>query len=292
MLACIFVLRLPLPEPPDRYLLTEATLVADETEQPVRLPYHLPAGPPGPAPQTFTLSFERPASEARQGLVGDRAPLHQRASRSRSTAPSSSTAAAIPPPTGRTATCRRSSPSRPCCCATGRMLLTIRLHVWGPLTGFLDQRLCRARTQALRPAYDNRIAAVPDAAGRVFRLAGHPCRPARRDVVQAAPRAGLWGACRRHGARRRSGVRPGCRVMQSSLCRAECRPHRLGAARSRLRARLRRRLSRLEIAAIRLGDFRAGISGRRHADCSATAGWCATRLSAARPSRRCSCRWS
>ena len=58
VLACILLLRLPLPEPSARYGLTEAVLVDGEIRRPVGLPYHLP--PLAGQPQLLALSFERP----------------------------------------------------------------------------------------------------------------------------------------------------------------------------------------------------------------------------------------
>ena len=89
-------------------------------------------------------------------------------------------------------------------------------------------------------------------------MAGDPCRAARRDVGDAAPRAGLWRACRRHGARRAAGFRRNA-ARPIPLCRADLRADRLGAARGGMRGDLRHRVSRIEAAALFLAAVRAGL---------------------------------
>ena len=104
-----------------RYQLTEAMLSADGADIPSACHISCRPDPATTAPQVFTLSFDRPAGARDQAWSVLRAPLHQRASRSRSTAPSSSTAGDIRRPTGLTATRRRSRRFRPCCCMTAPM---------------------------------------------------------------------------------------------------------------------------------------------------------------------------
>lgn len=152
VLACILLLRLPLPEPSARYGLTEAVLVDGEIRRPVGLPYHLP--PLAGQPQLLALSFERPPGEsgriwsvmlprfisgvevAVNGTIILDSRLHPAANRADRNSPE---IAVIPESLLR----------------GGTNMLTVRLHAWGPLTGFLD-RVFVGPDEALRSAYEGR----------------------------------------------------------------------------------------------------------------------------------------
>jgi signal transduction histidine kinase len=155
VVACFLLLRLPLPEPPERYRLTEAVLSVGGSEEPVRLPHLLSSSPDPNKPQLFTLSFERPASGhgktwsvmvprfvsgveiAVNGAVildSRRDPVANR--------PDRNTPVIAPIPDALV--------------HDGPNELTIRLYAWGPLTGFLDQ-VYVGPDHELRPAYDKRV---------------------------------------------------------------------------------------------------------------------------------------
>lgn len=154
VLACILVLEVPLPEPPVRYRLTDAMLSEGEADHSVGLPYNLPSGSTSNAPRVFTLLFDRPASEGAQAwsvlvprfisgievavngadiLDSRRDPVANRPDRN------TPQIASIPAMQLR----------------DGSNILTIRLHSWGPLTGFIDH-VYVGPDEALRPAYDRR----------------------------------------------------------------------------------------------------------------------------------------
>lgn len=155
VLACILILRLPLPEPPADYVLTEATLESHGTSTPVRLPYLLSSDPAPAEPQDFVLSFNRPASERDEAwsvmvprfirgieiVVNGTVILDSRrnpvASRPDRNVPEIAVIPAV-------------------LLNDGPNTLMIRLYAWGPLTGFLD-RVYAGPDQALRPAYDSRM---------------------------------------------------------------------------------------------------------------------------------------
>lgn len=155
VLACILLLRLQLPEPPADYRLTAATLEAGGTARSVQLPYLVPPDLTSDGPVEFTVSFERPATEhdrtwsvmaprfisAVEILVNGSVILDSRrdlvASRPDRSIPQ---IAVIPVALLR----------------DGSNMLAIRLHAWGPLTGFLDH-IYIGPDEALRPAYNNRV---------------------------------------------------------------------------------------------------------------------------------------
>ncbi len=154
VLACIFVLHLSPPEPSARYQVIEAMLSENGVERPVRLPYHLPARFTSSDPQVFSLSFDRPAGAADQtwsvllprfisgvevavnsSVILD-SRMHPSANRPDRNTPE---IAAIPA----------------VLLHKGANALTVKLHAWGPLTGFLD-RVFVGPDQELRPAYQSR----------------------------------------------------------------------------------------------------------------------------------------
>jgi signal transduction histidine kinase len=151
---CILLLQQSPPEPPSRYRLTEAVLVDAGGERAVSLPHYFPSRFTLDDPPLYRLSFERPAAEAGQSwsvflprftngvevAVNGAVILDSRrdpdANRPDRNTPEIAT---IPAPLLR----------------DGANLLTIRLFVWEPLTGFLD-RVYVGPDDALRPAYSRR----------------------------------------------------------------------------------------------------------------------------------------
>lgn len=153
---CILLLGQSLPEPPARHRLSAAVLVEPGGGRAVSLPHHFPARFTLDDPPLYRLSFERPAEAARQSwsvflprvtngaevaingaviLDSRRDPDANRPDRN------TPLIATIPAPLLR----------------DGVNTLTIRLLVWGPLTGFLD-RVYVGPDDELRPAYDRRAA--------------------------------------------------------------------------------------------------------------------------------------
>ncbi|MGX5736483.1 sensor histidine kinase, partial [Bosea thiooxidans] len=151
---CALVLSRSPPEPPARYRLTEAVVFDGRGEQAVRLPHYYPSRYTLNDPPLYRLAFERPAGEAGQPwsvflprftngvevavngsviLDSRRDPGANRPDRN------TPQIAVIPEPLLR----------------DGLNQLSVRLFVWEPLTGFLDQ-LHVGPDEALRPAYDRR----------------------------------------------------------------------------------------------------------------------------------------
>ncbi|MCU4182533.1 ATP-binding protein [Bosea sp. BH3] len=155
-LCCVLLLRQSPPEAPARYRLTEAMLVEAGGTQPANLPHHYPSRFTLNDPPLYRLTFERQAGEAGQAwsvflprftngvevAVNGAVVLDSRrnpdANRPDRNTPE---IASIPAPLLR----------------EGANELTVRLFVWGPLTGFLD-RLYVGPDEALRPAYSRRAA--------------------------------------------------------------------------------------------------------------------------------------
>lgn len=153
---CILLLGQSPPEPPARYRLTEAVLAGPGGERPVVLPHHFPSRFTLDDPPLYRLTFERPAGAAAQTwsvflprvtngaevAVNGAVILDSRrdpdANRPDRNTPQIAT---IPAPL----------------LQDGANTLTIRLLVWGPLTGFVD-RVYLGPDEALRPAYDRRAA--------------------------------------------------------------------------------------------------------------------------------------
>lgn len=153
---CILLLGQSPPEPPARHRLTEAVLTEAGGERAVSLPHHFPSRFTLDDPPLYRLSFERPADAAAQSwsvflprvsngaevAVNGAVILDSRrdpdANRPDRNTPQIAT---IPAPLLR----------------DGANTLTIRLLVWGPLTGFLDQ-VYVGPDEELRPAYRRRDA--------------------------------------------------------------------------------------------------------------------------------------
>lgn len=151
---CVLLLRQSPPEPPARYRLTAAVLVDAGGERAVGLPHHYPSRFTLNDPPLYRVPFERPADAAGQAwsvflprftngvevavngaviLDSRRDPDANRPDRN------TPEIAAIPAPL----------------LQDGANVLTVRLFVWEPLTGFLD-RLYVGPDDALRPAYVRR----------------------------------------------------------------------------------------------------------------------------------------
>lgn len=151
---CVLLLRQSPPEPPARHRLTGAVLVDAAGERAVGLPHHYPSRFTLHDPPLYRMSFERPADAAGQAwsvflprftngvevavngaviLDSRRDPEANRPDRN------TPAIAAIPAPL----------------LHDGANVLTVRLFVWEPLTGFLD-RLYVGPDDALRPAYVRR----------------------------------------------------------------------------------------------------------------------------------------
>lgn len=151
---CLLLAALPAPEPPERYGLSQARL--EPAGRAVTLPHHLDTRYTMDDPPLFRLSFEGPPAAPEgeawavmlprftNGVVvavngveildSRRTPAANRPDRS------TPDIAVIP-----------SVLLRP-----GANDLTVRLLVWGPLTGFLD-RIYVGPDEALRPAYERRV---------------------------------------------------------------------------------------------------------------------------------------
>jgi len=154
VVGCFLLLRLPLPEPPERYRLTEATLSAGGSEESVRLPHLLSSSPDPNESQLFTLSFARPQSE--RGMTWS--VMVPRFISGIEIAVNG----AVILDSRRDPTANRPDRNTPVIAPIPEALmhdgvnqLTIRLHAWGPLTGFLDQVYAGPENE-LRPAYDSR----------------------------------------------------------------------------------------------------------------------------------------
>jgi signal transduction histidine kinase len=151
---CLLLAALPAPEPPGLYGLSQARL--EPAGRSVQLPHHLDTRYTMDDPPLFRLSFEAPS------------------------APSEADAWAVMLPrftngivvaingveildSRRTPAANRPDRSTPEIAVIPAMLLrpgsndlTVRLLVWGPLTGFLD-RIYVGPDAALRPAYERRV---------------------------------------------------------------------------------------------------------------------------------------
>jgi signal transduction histidine kinase len=153
-LICVLVLREPPPEPPSRYLVTEFTLKENGAERSVTLPHFTPSRFSMDDPPLYTGQFSWPGSEPQaawsvllprftngvevtvNGVVildSRRDPAANRPDRN------TPEIAVIPASLLR----------------DGANSLAIRLFVWGPITGFLDQ-IYIGPDEMLRPSYDAR----------------------------------------------------------------------------------------------------------------------------------------
>lgn len=161
VMGCLGVAALPAPEPPERYRLAEARL-DQGGEQVVTLPHHLRSRFTMDDPPRYRLDFVWP-----QALSGQ-------------TSPEQAWSVLLPRFTNgvavavngveildsrRTPSANRPDRSTPEIAVIPRTLLregvnelTVRLFVWGPLSGFLD-RIYIGPDDALRPSYDWRMLA-------------------------------------------------------------------------------------------------------------------------------------
>jgi signal transduction histidine kinase len=151
---CILALRQPLSEPPSRYLVTALTLSDRGTTRAVTLPDFVPYIPSETEPAIFTGTFDHPMDGAREAwsvylprffsavevsvngveiLDSRRDPAANRPDRA------TPQIAVIPASLLR----------------DGTNDLTIRLYLWGPISGFLD-RVYVGPDEGLRPYYDKR----------------------------------------------------------------------------------------------------------------------------------------
>jgi signal transduction histidine kinase len=151
---CLLLATLPAPEPPERYGLSQARL--EPAGRAVTLPHHLDTRYTMDDPPLFRLSFGGPpAAPAREAwavmlprftngvvvAVNGVEILDSRRTPSANRPDRSTPAIAVVP-----SVLLRPGPNE----------LTVRLLVWGPLTGFLD-RVYVGPDAALRPAYERRV---------------------------------------------------------------------------------------------------------------------------------------
>ena len=154
VIACIFVLRQPPPEPSSEYLVTEFSLKEGGAEHPVTLPHFTASRFSMNDPPLYIGRFQWPGSEAQHAwsvllprftngvevtingvviLDSRRDPAANRPDRN------TPEIAVIPASLLR----------------DGQNDLSVRLFVWGPITGFLD-RIYVGPDEMLRPSYDQR----------------------------------------------------------------------------------------------------------------------------------------
>lgn len=151
---CLLLAALPAPEPPERYALAQAKL--EPAHAAVQLPHHLDVRFTMADPPLFRLNFELPASSADMGAWSVMLPRFTNgvavAVNGVEILDSRRNPAANRPD--------RSAPEIAVIPASllrqGANELTVRLFVWGPLTGFLD-RVYVGPDEALRPSYDRRV---------------------------------------------------------------------------------------------------------------------------------------
>ncbi len=152
--ACILALRQSLPEPPAEYLVATLELSGHGVERPVALPYFSPLRHAMDDPPRFTGHFDRPAGEAGRawsvflprftngvevsvnGVVILDSRRHPAANRPDRNTPQ---IAVIPASV----------------LHDGTNEISIRLFIWGPITGFLD-RIWVGPDELLRPSYNLR----------------------------------------------------------------------------------------------------------------------------------------
>lgn len=151
---CLMLAALPAPEPPARFALTQARL--EPADVAVTLPHHLDVRFTMADPPLFRLAFDRPGPASEGGVWSVMLPrftngvalavngveiLDSRRNPAANRPDRSSPEIAVIP----SALLRE-----------GANEVTVRLLVWGPLTGFLD-RIYVGHDDALRPAYERRV---------------------------------------------------------------------------------------------------------------------------------------
>jgi signal transduction histidine kinase len=153
-LITVLLLELPLPDPPQGYRLSQADLTDGSGEHPVSLPYHLSSEVVAEPGVLFAFRFDRPQAMAAavwsvmiprfvsgvevsvngaEVLDSRRHPASNRPDRN------TPEIAVIPA----------------ALLKDGANALTVRLHAWGPLNGFLDN-VYVGPDDMLRPAYETR----------------------------------------------------------------------------------------------------------------------------------------
>ena len=154
VVACILALRQSLPEPPAEYLVATFGLSERGVERPVTLPYFSPQRHAMDDPPRFTGQFNRPAGEARRAWsvflprftngvevsVNGVAILDSRRDPAANRPDRSTPQVAVIPASA---------------LHDGTNDISIRLFIWGPITGFLD-RIWVGPDQLLRPSYNLR----------------------------------------------------------------------------------------------------------------------------------------
>jgi signal transduction histidine kinase len=152
--ACVFALVQSLPGPPTQYQVTAFNLTEAGAERAVTLPYFSPLRNAMNDPPRFSGHFIRPAAEAAQAwsvylprftngvevTVNGVAILDSRRDPAANRPDRNTPAIAVIP-----ASVLRD----------GENAISIRLFIWGPITGFLD-RIYVGPDQLLRPSYDQR----------------------------------------------------------------------------------------------------------------------------------------
>src|SRR5215218_4048443 len=152
--ACIFALRQSLPGPPTQYQVTAFKLSEAGSERAVTLPYFSPLRNAMNDPPRFTGQFVRPAGEASQAwsvylprftngvevTVNDVVILDSRRDPAANRPDRNTPQIAVIPAS---------------VLHDGENTISIRLFIWGPISGFLD-RIWVGPDQLLRPSYDLR----------------------------------------------------------------------------------------------------------------------------------------
>lgn len=152
--ACILALRQSLPGPPAEYLVTTLGLTEHGVERPVTLPYFSPLRHAMDDPPRFTGQFNRPAGEAGRAWsvflprftngvevsVNGVAILDSRRDPAANRPDRSTPQIAVIPASA---------------LHDGTNDISIRLFIWGPITGFLD-RIWVGPDELLRPSYNLR----------------------------------------------------------------------------------------------------------------------------------------
>ena len=152
--ACILALRQSLPEPPAEYLVATLGLSEHGVERPLTLPYFSPLRHAMDDPPRFTGQFDRPAGEARRAWsvflprftngvevsVNSVAILDSRRDPAANRPDRNTPQIAVIPAS---------------VLHDGANDISIRLFIWGPITGFLD-RIWVGPDQLLRPSYNLR----------------------------------------------------------------------------------------------------------------------------------------
>ena len=154
VIACIFALRQSLPEPPSHYLVTEFSLTEGGAERSVTLPHFTSSRFSMIDPPLYTGEFSWTSSEAQHPW----SVLLPRFTNGVEVAVNG----VVILDSRRDPTANRSDRNTPALAVIpssllrdGANVLSIRLFIWGPLTGFLD-RIAVGPDEILRPYYEQR----------------------------------------------------------------------------------------------------------------------------------------